>query len=365
MNNKIKPLAFYLPQFHPIPENNQWWGPGFTEWTRVANAKPLFKGHHQPIIPADLGFYDLRLAKTRSDQAELAKKYGVHGFIYYHYWFGKGKMLLEQPLEEVIELGEPDFPFCLCWANHSWYNTWEAGKKNQVFMEQTYNGMEDVKKHVAYLAPIFNDKRYIKIDGAPVFMIFAADIKEMEFIIKAYKEEAKNYGIKDIYFIASNVANDSMDYKKVGFDARISGAYGKALGQATAQQNIIEKLKYKLNRAVNPSYPRIVDYVKVSEMMEEEKSSSIPTFPMVLPNWDNTARKEKFGFILKGATPQLFKQNLKKSVAYLQNATGLPEHFLILKSWNEWAEGNILEPDTKYGHQYLQVLKEVIDESNK
>lgn len=364
MNTEIKPLAFYLPQYHPIPENNEWWGPGFTEWTRVASAKPLFKGHRQPIIPADLGFYDLRLAQTRQEQADLARKYGVYGFIYYHYWFGNGKMVLEKPLEEVMQLGAPDFPFCLCWANHSWYNTWEADKKNQILVQQYYPGIEDIKKHLEYLLPIFNDPRYIKVDGAPVFMLFYIDMDDVAGTIADYRAEAKKLGIPDLYFIASNVVPWEAGLKDMGFNARVSYAYAEALGKAIANKSIFEKIKYKYRRMVDGNYPRKVDYRKMSGDIVEQ-DTDVVNFPMVVPNWDNTPRKEKYGFILDHATPELFKKNLRNAIKYLKNKEQVKDKFLILKSWNEWAEGNILEPDTVFGHGFLQSLKEVLDEEQE
>lgn len=362
MNNTIKPLAFYLPQFHPIPQNDEWWGPGFTEWTNVAKAKPLFKGHEQPLIPADLGFYDLRLHQTRLDQAEMAKKYGVHGFIYYHYWFGKGKMILEKPMEEVLELKTPDFPFCICWANHSWSKIW-TGDENSLLMKQEYLGQEDVEQHIAYLVPFFKDPRYIKVNGAPLLMIFDVNIPNAKELIDAYKLEAKKYGIEDIYVMASNITPASKDVKAAGFDSRVSYAYQQALSDEIEQQSILSKVKFKLKQIQHKNFPRIVDYQSVSNRIVN-KASDVATYPMVVPNWDNTPRKENLGFILQNATPQLFKDNLNNAINYLNHETELPEKFLILKSWNEWAEGNILEPDSRHGHQFLQALKEVLDANN-
>ena len=174
--NKPKIIAFYLPQYHPVKENNEWFGEGFTEWTNVAKAKPLFKGHDQPRVPRDLGFYDLRIPEVRAKQAELAKEAGVDAFCYYHYWFGNGKKLLEMPLERVVELGEPNFPFCVCWANHSWYKKdWNPDTKvltENLLVEQTYPGDKDIIEHFLYLLPAFKDPRYYKIDGRLVFFFF-------------------------------------------------------------------------------------------------------------------------------------------------------------------------------------------------
>lgn len=360
MNKTIKPLAFYLPQFHPIAENDKWWGPGFTEWTNVAKAKPLFRGHQQPIIPADLGFYDLRLHQTRLDQAEMAKKYGVYGFIYYHYWFGNGKMILEKPLEEVLELKTPDFPFCICWANHSWSKTW-TNEEQTILVKQEYLGDEDIRQHVTYLSKFFQDPRYIKVNEAPLMMIFDVKIDDIEDVLKKYKEEARKLGIPDIHFMASNVCPDDLDLRSMGFDSKVSNAYSKALGEEIAAQSILKKVQHKIRQATNKNFPKIIDYKKVSARINLI-SGNVDTYPMVLTNWDNTPRKENQGFILQNATPELFKKNLQISIDYLKSAN-LPENFIILKSWNEWAEGNILEPDTRNGYAFLEALKEVLDKN--
>ena len=170
MNNKPRLIAFYLPQFHPIPENDEWWGRGFTEWTNVAKAVPLFRGHYQPHFPADLGFYDLRVPEVREAQAAMAKAYGIEGFCYYHYWFGHGRRLLERPFNEVLSSGKPDFPFCLCWANDTWTGIWH-GAPNKVLIEQRYPGVEDYKAHFYALLDAFRDPRYMTVDGKKIFII--------------------------------------------------------------------------------------------------------------------------------------------------------------------------------------------------
>jgi lipopolysaccharide biosynthesis protein len=360
LDNKIKPLAFYLPQFHPIKENNEWWGPGFTEWTNVVNAKPLFKGHRQPLVPADLGFYDLRLHQTRIDQAELAKRYGVHGFIYYHYWFGNGRMMLERPLDEVIAMATPDFPFCVCWANHSWTRTWK-NEPNSMLLKQEYLGAEDIALHMEYLVKLFKDPRYIKVNGAPLFMMFNTEIPNIEEIVAAYKAEAKKHGFEDLYMVASNVVPDDVPLKQTGFNAKISNAFSKALSEEVRSFSLFRRVARKLKRTRYKNYPDIFDYRKISERIHT-RPTDVDTYPMVVPNWDNTPRKENLGYILQHATPDLFKKNLQESIDYLKKSD-LSEKFLILKSWNEWAEGNILEPDTVHGHAFLEALKETLDKN--
>ncbi|WP_050009699.1 glycoside hydrolase family 99-like domain-containing protein [Flavobacterium sp. B17] len=222
-NKKARVIAFYLPQFHPVPENNEWWGPGFTEWHSVANAKPLYKGHHQPNIPADLGFYDLRVAETRKLQAEMAKEAGVEGFCYWHYWFGDGKRLLEKPINEVLASGEPDFPFCFGWANHNWYQKlWDpSGSGDKLLIEQKYLGREDYEEHfMTALLPAFKDKRYIQVDGKPLFVIYSIDNKEkIKEIIDVWRELALRNGLEGIYFVAVQRGETKEEVKSLGFDA--------------------------------------------------------------------------------------------------------------------------------------------------
>ena len=199
---KARVIAFYLPQFHPIPENDKWWGKGFTEWTNVAKAKPLFRGHYQPRIPADLGFYDLRVPEVREQQAQLAREAGIEGFCYWHYWFGNGKQLLERPFNEVLVSGKPDFPFCLGWANHSWTTgTWTRGGDAQMIAEQTYPGKNDYLSHFQYALRAFQDERYITVDGKPLFVIFDPYALPQDFI-PYWRELAEQAGLKGIHFVA-------------------------------------------------------------------------------------------------------------------------------------------------------------------
>ena len=220
LNEQLKFIAFYLPQFHPIPENDKWWGKGFTEWTNVTQAKPLFKGHHQPNLPRDLGFYDLRMEESRIDQAELAQKNGLSGFCYWHYWFGGGKQILEKPINEVLRSKKPNFPFCLGWANHSWTGIWE-NEPDKCLVEQTYPGEEDDRNHFKYLVKAFRDKRYIRVNGKPLFIIFKPnDVPNLKNKIDLWNEMALNYKLKGIYVLGINM-NDNVSGKELGLDGFI------------------------------------------------------------------------------------------------------------------------------------------------
>ncbi len=213
-------IAFYLPQFHPIPENDEWWGKGFTEWTNVAKAGPLFEGHYQPHIPGELGYYDLRLPQARQAQAELAKEYGIYGFCYYHYWFN-GKLLLNQPLDEVLASGEPDFPFCLCWANEDWTRAWD-GRSGSVLIKQDYNDKDDLH-HIMYLKHIFEDTRYIRIDGRPLFLVYRANrMPNPKRTTKIWREQARKHGIGELYLCrVESFPDEHTDPGAIGFDASV------------------------------------------------------------------------------------------------------------------------------------------------
>src|SRR3990170_1056122 len=213
----VKLICFYLPQFHPTPENDAWWGKGFTEWRNVAKAKPLFPGHYQPHLPADLGFYDLRLPEARQAQADIARQYGIHGFCYYHYWFA-GRRLLERPFNEVVVSGEPEFPFCLCWANQSWTGIWH-GTPKRILIEQTYPGIEDHRQHFETLLSAFHDKRYLKVEGKPLFVVYSPmDLPDSPRVMELWRELAVRAGLPGLFFVAEHW-DPEWDPKPYGYDA--------------------------------------------------------------------------------------------------------------------------------------------------
>lgn len=203
MNDGNRIIALYLPQFHPIPENDGWWGKGFTEWRNVGKAQPLFRGHYQPRVPADLGYYDLRVSEAREAQAEMAKKYGVEGFCYWHYWFGNGKRLLERPFQEVLLSGSPDYPFCLAWANESWKGFFHGVNGRETLIEQQYGSEDDYKEHFYSLLPAFKDPRYIRVDGKPLFMIYSPlSLPDARSFISLWQKLAYENGIAGVHFVA-------------------------------------------------------------------------------------------------------------------------------------------------------------------
>lgn len=362
---ELKPIAYYLPQYHPIPENNEWWGTGFTEWTNVAKAMPLFKNHLQPRYPADLGYYDLRVPEVREAQANMARENGVYGFCYYHYWFGNRRQLLERPFNDVLNSGRPDFPFMLCWANQTWSGHW-FGAHKRVLMEQRYPGKKDIEEHFEFLLKAFTDPRYIFIDDKPVFKIL--EIKEQEIMREiAYelKQMAVKKGLKGLYLIAGNLHPPGWRPEDNYFDALTDPTFSRTLSKTIkSKESILDKIYYNRFTAekVDSLYYRRSRILTMKEFVNnyEIPVTSFENIPIVIPNWDNTPRAGKKGIVILNSEPFYFEKQLRISSAYIKenNHTGM----LFIKSWNEWAEGNYLEPDTIYGLQYLDVLKNFMNE---
>ena len=352
-------IAFYLPQFHPIPENDEWWGKGFTEWVNVARARPLFRGHYQPHIPADLGFYDLRVPEVRVAQAEMAAEYGIEGFCYWHYWFG-GKRLLERPFNEVLASGEPRFPFCLAWANHSWTGIWDA-KPGKVLIEQKRLGDSDTIAHFREVLPAFKDERYITVEDKPVFVVFRPrEIPEPERFTDMWRQMAVESGLKGVYFIG--ITDEKWVPEEHGFDASLSGnMYTTALSSHPFWKlldKVMNRSVRRIRNAVSPK-PLVYQYASIVRrafLLEP----NIPTrYPVVVPNWDNTPRYGRRGYVFHNSSPELFRIYVRKALDRIADRDR--EHRLVfIKSWNEWAEGNHMEPDRRYGRGYLEVFRQEV-----
>lgn len=359
MNAKI--IAFYLPQYHPIPENNKWYGKGFTEWTSVARAKPLFRNHHQPNIPADLGFYDLRLKETREAQAILAESYGIDAFCYWHYWFGNDKRLLEMPFESVVKDKNINLPFCLGWANHSWEKKlWDVTKKNELIVAQEYNGVSDYENHFYSMIYAFKDKRYLRVNGKLFFVIFKPlASKEITVFISRWQELAKQNGLTGFYFVGCDTGSRNKDeILRRGFNA----IYNDNTLMIHHHLTIFDKIsKYILRKYFG--HPTKFKYAQAIKYFLSPDSNSDTTIPCVAPNWDHSPRSGKNSMILTGSTPKLFGKIFKEALETVQNKN--PENRLVLiKSWNEWGEGNYLEPDNRFGKQYLEEVKKVKQSMN-
>lgn len=385
---KPRIIALYLPQFHPIPENDRWWGPGFTEWTNVAKAKPLFRGHQQPRIPADLGFYDLRLPETRDLQARLANDAGIAGFCYYHYWFGHGRQLLERPFNEVVASGKPDFPFCICWANHTWSNkTWErksAMQKESVLIEQQYPGLEDDVAHFYSLLPAFRDKRYMTVDGNLLFVVYNPyDIPHVGRFMDTWRRLACENGLPGFHFVGMtpstltfkmeedgtrqrvlpNLKSSADIFHNVldmGFDA--VNSFGKRRGEMMYEGKWRNLLKTVLRRAGLSLGGMKYDYARVvcNYFAPEDKWENV--YPTILPQWDRTPRASSYDGVYVNATPKRFEQHVRQALDLIKGKDD--EHqILFLKSWNEWGEGNYVEPDLQFGHGFLDAIRNCISNS--
>ena len=379
MNRKARVIAYYLPQFHPIPENDEYWGKGFTEWTNVGKAKPLFKGHYQPRVPADLGYYDLRMSEIREAQADLARDAGIEGFCYWHYWFGNGKQLLERPFNEVLASGKPDFPFCLGWANHSWTTkTWkkQKGSGNTMIVEQTYPGKEDHLLHFNYVLKAFKDDRYIKVDGKPLFVIFEPlSIPDVNSFISLWQSLAVENGLRGIHFVGNiqNTSGRSLNNKTKSFfpidrsaeyyNAVLDAGYDAvaSIGMWRAEAILKGRFGFFLHRFLEThlgfsSLSRF-NYRDIMANYYVQEDSWENVYPSLVPQWDRSPRAGKLNGIYVNSTPANFKQAVENAIKLVENKQD--EHkLLFLKSWNEWAEGNYVEPDLKYGHGYLDALKE-------
>lgn len=379
---KARVIAYYLPQFYPIPENDAAWGPGFTEWINVAKAKPQFRGHYQPRIPADLGFYDLRLPEVREQQAQMAMDAGVEGFCYWHYWFGNRKMLLQRVFEEVLSSGKPDFPFCLAWANHDWTTkTWNNDGRKMMIAEQTYPGEQDYIDHFNYVLPAFKDHRYITIDEMPIFPIFDPyAFQDVSNFMQKWQELAKQNGLKGIHFIAIINSTTTMQRKKNGTIERVF----PNLNSSKKVYEDILKLGFQGINSIGKSRAEMITkgkYLRILSMIAHKRLPFLPSlrynypkvvknffapedawenvYPTIMPQWDRTPRASNSEGIYINATPENFKNHIKDALETV-SCKEEQHKILFLRSWNEWGEGNYVEPDSKYGHEFLNALKETI-----
>ncbi|MDB4419803.1 glycoside hydrolase family 99-like domain-containing protein [Akkermansiaceae bacterium] len=353
-------VAFYLPQFHPISENDEWWGKGFTEWTNVGKAKKLFPGHYQPKVPKDLGYYDLRLKESRIAQAMLAKEYGIDGFNYWHYWFGGGRTLLEGPLTKVInEDLDIKIPFALAWANHSWTGIWN-NEPSRKLLEQKYPGRHDMVNHFSYCLNAFKDKRYIRKNGHLLFTIYRPlDLKNCEEFLDTWRDLAVENGFKGFYFVGiSNQPKEEFQrIKALGFDAVNSFGLKDGINKSVGLRKYFDGFSRKFfGGGLKLS---AYDYGKVMRKFNNEIDILEDVVPTILPNWDTSPRSGKRGLILKDSSPDRFKVHLKKVKSIVD---AKKNKLVFLKSWNEWAEGNYMEPDLRYGCEILEVYRDVFGE---
>jgi lipopolysaccharide biosynthesis protein len=385
---KARGIAFYLPQFHPIPENDSRWGEGFTEWTNVRRATRLFAEHYQPRIPTELGYYDLRSSETRAAQAELARAHGIEAFCYWHYW-SAGRRLLERPFNAVLEEREPDFPFCLAWANHSWTAAW-VGRPWEMIVEQRYQGREDYEQHFDSLRNAFADDRYLTVDGKPLFIVFRPDkLFEPRMFTDCWRERALRAGFKGLHLLG--IVNETDVATNLGFDGGIpkGGELMTLLPTSTKRKDewrrrsrvLLERpqlafVHQALARSTRPRLPAKLQDVHdelssrlllpltssyADTVVRALQQSELPpkAYPSVLPNWDNTPRFGRWGTVLHGSSPELFARHVRHAVKSLADRPS-EDRLLFVKSWNEWAEGNYMEPDERYGRGYLEAFRDEI-----
>lgn len=341
-------LGLYLPQFHPIPENDEWWGPGFTEWTNLAAARPLFRGHRRPDLPGELGFYDLRIPEVRARQAELAAAHGITAFFWWHYWFA-GRRLLERPFAEVLASGEPALPFCLCWANQSWSGVWH-GASDRILVEQTYPEGDD-EAHFDALLPVFRDPRYYRVDGRALFGVFRPqELPDARRFVESWRSMADRAGLDGLYLVAFAESRawgaQYETHVEDGFDAAVHVAFPF---ERTIRTRVRDRLRTRDVRFGPGRYHYAHDLAAYPRELRGV------VHPCVYPNWDNTPRLGRRGSVVVDATPERFARHVRQAVARAMLNPDR-ERFVVVKSWNEWAEGNHLEPDRTFGRGWLEAL---------
>lgn len=374
----VKLIPFYLPQFHTIPENDKWWGEGFTEWVNVKKASALFEGHDQPKVPLNGNYYNLLEDDVKIWQADLAKKYGIFGFCYYHYWFKDGKQLLEKPAEQMLANKEVDLPFCFCWANENWSRNWDGGNR-EVIMEQEYGGRDDWKKHFQYLLPFFQDERYITVDGKPLFIIYKPEqIIDIQQMATYFRKRAVESGFPGLclafqfptYYADMYYREDIFDYR-IGFEPVYSrnAANLEKLGTASKVkflrkvlgENAVSKYRKARQGQTGSNWGKsqcLAMYFYDETWEQILKNEWTKEFlPGALVDWDNTPRN-KHGVLYEGFTIEKFEKYMKRLV---KRANKESKPIIFINAWNEWAEGAFLEPDETYGYQKLEAIKKALE----
>ncbi len=378
--NLVKLVALYFPQLHAIPENDEWWGKGFTDWVNVKKAEPQFKDHFQPRVPLDKRYYDQSQMETLKWQISLAMQYGVHGFCHYHYWFD-GKQLLETPTNMMLESKELDFPFCLAWANETWSRRWD-GQDHHILQEQTHRPDREMwERHFNYLFRAWSDKRAIRIDDKPVFLIYRPHrIEQIGDMFEFWRGLAQQRGLPGLYFVAMKqyeypipellkYFDASMHFQP--FEALYSPDYdsdNKAVVRPDLAMRLLrrlpERIRVFLRAVLDSRLPTLTfyDYEKVwKQIIKVERDGGKPTFPGAFVDWDNTARYGNRARIFSGASPERFAYWFKQLVQVTARRPA-PENLIFLNAWNEWAEGTYLEPDTRYGYRYLEAVRDALAE---
>lgn len=367
----MKIIAFYLPQFHTIPENDEWWGKGFTEWSNVKKAVPLYEGHYQPRVPLGKNYYNLLEIDIMKWQVKIAKEYGLYGFCFYHYWFD-GKMLLEKPVNNYLEHKELELPFCLCWANENWTNGW-AAQQPKILIEQAEGSEEKWREHFKYFLPFFKDNRYIKEDGKPLLVIYKPDLfPHMDKMLQFWDEMAKEEGFPGIMFAAQMKPENE---KKSYFDMHIEYQPTDVYMEMTKTRNLFLKiLKKNMKKIFSTVFKIDVEGMKLQKLPRYSYDDmwkkilnidvkSAKQVPGAFVDWDNTARKKERGYVIEGASPEKFKRYFSMQIRNAKEK--YKKDYIFLFAWNEWAECGYLEPDEKYKYEYLEALRDALIENGE
>lgn len=360
MKRDLRSIAFYLPQFHPIAENDEWWGAGYTEWNRIVRGRPLFRGHEQPLLPGSLGFYDLRTPETRVAQADLARSHGIDAFCYYHYWFS-GRRLLNRPFDEVLASGAPDFPFLLCWANESWTRAWD-GRTKEVLIRQDYSEADDLR-HIESLLPALAHPNYLRVAGRPLLLVYrAGDLPEPMRTTDLWRERTVRAGLPEPYLCrVESMASERGDPRALGFDAGVQFSPDwRALGRG---RSLRSNLRYAKSRLRSPRVllrgHRVVSYESVVEAGLHDVDRDYPRWLCVTPSWDNSARRAEGAFLVSGADPQRYGEWVREAGRLALEAP-TPEALLFVNAWNEWGEGAVLEPTDKRSTSFLEAHRDAV-----
>lgn len=372
----MKIIAFYLPQFHDIPENDQWWGKGFTEWVNVKNAKPVYEGHEQPRVPLNKNYYNLLDDEVKVWQANLAKSYGIYGFCYYHYWFN-GKLLLEKPMEQMLKNPKVDIPFCICWANEPWTRAWVGEKK--VLIAQEYGEKREWIEHFNYLLPFFKDNRYIKNDNKPFVVIYRPEIIEcLNEMLECWTRLARENGFQGIDFAYQNIAFDlekNKDDHMFNYNIEFQPHYA-FYDLNENKHKVVRGLKRKLSNFLEKKFGFNLKFVGDGKLVEnrvdydlawravlDRKPDSEKNIPGAFVGWDNTPRHGKKGRVYVGDTPEKFQKYLTVQIKRTREI--YHKDMMFMYAWNEWAEGGYLEPDERYGYRNLEAIKNALEANNE
>lgn len=337
-------IAFYLTQFHPIAQNDAWWGKGFTEWTNVTKAEPLFDGHYQPRLPTELGFYDLRVRETRREQIRMAKEHGIEGFCYHYYWFS-GQRLLEQPLDDMLADAQSDMPFCLCWANENWTRRWDAAEQ-EVLIAQRYLPDDDIE-FIKGLIPYFSDPRYIRIEGAPFLIVYRPQhLPDAAVTLATWRAYCRETGIGEIHICAA-LTHGNLDYAQFGFDSGVEFP-----PHNLTCRNLAGTIPFQ-----EPFRGFVGDYAEIAELYLEREYPHANVFRGVFPAWDNTPRTGNRAVIVLNSSPDNYEYWLTQAIARTRADFPSRERLVFINAWNEWAEGCHLEPDRRYQRGYLEATR--------